>query len=594
MSIKPVIYSTQEDSGFLGELSQRIKNGNPENQAGLLLSYPTVYIHFWPGRLVQYIDKKGESKSFQKYNVYVGESNNVIARTKQHYESGEYPGTWQYILTHSKEIPQIIIVGHKYFNKSFTLDMENRLIEYMMASEHSVETLHNGRGNPQNEYYPVEEFEEVFHSVWRGLRRIKPDLFLSESSIQHSALYKASPLKKLTDEQIEAKETIIAKIYDAMESGLDGQLVFVQGEAGTGKTVLNSSIFYEILTNGEDLFGREIDCHILVNHSQQITVYEQIAKRLGLGDDIVHKPTQFINKFSSERKVDVAFVDEAHLLLTRGNQGYSGHNQLEDIIKRSRVTVVMFDEYQVLNNEEYWEPELLEKFKSIARRQHSYVGLTRQLRMQCSPSTQKWLDDFVLINRLCEFPKDDKYEVKSFDSPQALYEAICEKASKEETRLSRLVATYDWEYNGVHRPENKAFWDVEIGDWNMPWNYETRSELTSKELRQIKDLAWAEQPHTINEVGSTYTIQGFDLSYVGVILGPSVKYRNGDIIFDPSESYNTRATSRRTLSDGSKQSFGKIFIRNEVKVLLSRGVKGLYIYACDDNLREALKTIAKI
>ena len=594
MSIKPVIYSTQEDSNFLLELPDRIKNENSEDNSGLLLSYPTVYIHFWSGRSVQYVDKKGILKSFQKYNVYVGESNNVISRTKQHYESGENPENWQYILTHSREIPQIIIVGHKYFNKSFTLDMENRLIEYMMASEHSVETLHNGRGNPQNEYYPVEEFEEVFHSVWRGLRKIKPDLFLSESAIQHSALYKASPLKKLTDEQIEAKETIIAKIYDAIESNQDGQLVFVQGEAGTGKTVLNSSIFYEILTNGEELFGRGIDCHILVNHDQQITVYEQIVKRLGLGNDRVHKPSRFINKFSTEKKVDVAFVDEAHLLLTRGNQGYSGHNQLEDIMKRSRVTVVMFDEYQVLNNEEYWEPDLLEEFKSIAHRQHSYIGLSRQLRMQCSPSTRSWLDEFVLNRRLCEFFRDDKYEVKSFDSPQALYDAIYEKASKDETRLSRLVATYDWEYNGVHKPENKTFWGVEIDGWNMPWNYETKSELTSRELSQVKDLAWAEQPHTINEIGSTYTIQGFDLSYVGVILGPSVKYRNGDIIFDSSESYNTRATSRRTLSDGSKQSFGEIYIRNEVKVLLSRGVNGLYIYACDENLRKALKTIAKI
>lgn len=179
-------------------------------------------------------------------------------------------------------------------------------------------------------------------------------------------------------------------------------------------------------------------------------------------------------------------------------------------------------------------------------------------------------------------------------STQALYDAIREKANKEETRLSRLVATYDWEYNGVHRPDNKKYWSVEIDGWNMPWNYETKSELTSKELRQIKDLAWAEQPHTINEIGSTYTIQGFDLSYVGVILGPSVRYRDGDIIFDPSESCNTRATSRRTLSDGSKQSFGEIYIRNEVKVLLSRGVNGLYIYACDENLRKALKTIAKI
>lgn len=594
MSIKPIIYSTQEDSNFLIELRDRIKNENSEEQAGLLLSYPTVYIHFWPGKLVQYVDKKGISKSFQKYNVYVGESYDVISRTKKHYEDGEDPNAWQYLLIHSKDVPQIIVVGHEYFNKSFTLDMENRLIEYMMASEHSVETLHNSRGNPQNKYYPDEEFEEVFHSVWRGLRKIRPDLFLSESAIHHSALYKASPLKKLKEEQIDAKETIIAKIYDAIESNLDGQLVFVQGEAGTGKTVLNSSIFYEILTNGADLFGREIDCHILVNHDQQITVYEQIAKRLGLGDDRVHKPTQFINKFSTERKIDVAFVDEAHLLLTRGNQGYSGHNQLEDIIKRSRVTVVMFDEYQVLNSEEYWEPDLLEKFKSIAHRQNSYIGLSQQLRMLCSPSTRMWLDDFVLNKYLCEFPKDDKYEVKSFDSPQALFDAICEKASKEETRLSRLVATYDWEYNGVRSPENKAFWGVEIDGWIMPWNYETKSELTPKELRQTKNLAWAEQPHTINEVGSTYTIQGFDLSFVGVILGPSVKYKNGEIIFDPSKSFNSRATSRRTLSDGSKQSFGEIFIRNEVKVLLSRGVNGLFIYACDDNLRKALKYIAKI
>lgn len=594
MSAQPIIFSTQEDKNFLHELSDRVRKDNSEEKAGLLLSYPTVYIHFWPGKQIEYVDNHSVHHSYYKYNVYVGESNNVISRTKQHYDCGIEHGTWQYIMTHSSCVPQMIIVGHKFFNKSFTLDMENRLIEYMMASDHSVETLHNGRGNPQNEYYPVDAFEEVFHSVWRGLRKIKPDLFLSESAIQHSALYKASPLKKLTEEQIDAKETIIAKIYDAIESGLDDQLIFVQGEAGTGKTVLNSSIFYEILENGEELFGRKIDAHILVNHDQQITVYEQIAKRLGLGDNRVHKPTHFIHQFSDDNKVDVAFVDEAHLLLTRGNQGYSGSNQLEDIIKRSRVTVVMFDEYQVLNNDEYWEPDILEKFKSIAFRQHSYIGLSQQLRMQCSLSTRKWLDDFVLVNRLTEFPGDNQYEVRSFDSPMALHNAIKAKSKDVDTRLSRLVATYDWEYNGVRGPDNKKYWGVEINGWDQPWNYETLRTLSQKEKAQIRNLAWAEQPHTIDEVGSTYTIQGFDLSYVGVILGPSVKYRNGEVVFDPLESWNKKATTKRTLSDGTMESFGKIFIRNEVKVLLSRGVKGLYIYACDNELRNALKTIAKI
>ncbi len=59
-------------------------------------------------------------------------------------------------------------------------------------------------------------------------------------------------------------------------------------------------------------------------------------------------------------------------------------------------------------------------------------------------------------------------------------------------------------------------------------------------------------------------------------------------------SYNNKATRRRTLNDGSKCSFGETFIRNEVKVLLTRGVKGLFIYACDNSLRKALKTIAGV
>ena len=118
--------------------------------------------------------------------------------------------------------------------------------------------------------------------------------------------------------------------------------------------------------------------------------------------------------------------------------------------------------------------------------------------------------------------------------------------------------------------------------------------MSRREKAQLKNLAWAEQQHTINEIGSTFSIQGFDLSYVGVIIGPSVKYINGKIEFYPSESKNDKATRCRTLKDGSQASFGNIFIRNELKVLLTRGVKGLYIYACDPALRQALKDIAMI
>ena len=130
---------------------------------------------------------------------------------------------------------------------------------------------------------------------------------------------------------------------------------------------------------------------------------------------------------------------------------------------------------------------------------------------------------------------------------------------------------------------------MKIGNWSLPWNRELMKDMSPKEKKEISKKAWHEQEQTIDEVGSTFTIQGFDLSYAGVILGPSITYRNGKIKINPSKSKNERATQKRTLSDNSKKSFGEILIQHEMRVLMTRGVKGLYIYACDDELRKVLQ-----
>lgn len=589
----PIIFTTKEDPGFIDELEGRIKT---IDRSELLLDYPTVYIHYWPVGHVDYQDKAGKTHSFNRYDVYIGESNNVVSRTRQHHKDGQDQANWQYELFHSgnEAKPRFIVIGHELFNKSFTLDLENRLIEYVMSAPRGLNKIHNGRGNPQNRYYPDSEFNEVFKKVWKALQREEKDLFPPESVIFDSAIFKASPLKKLTYEQQEAKDRIIDRVLSAIRSGKDGQLVFVQGEAGTGKTVLTTSTFYELIRQGKAINnGKPLDCHLMVNHDQQCTVYEQMAKRLDLGDDVVSKPTSFINRHTPDDKVDVSFIDEGHLLFTQGKQSYTGKNQLEDIIARSRVTVIMFDEYQVLTTEEYWEPEILERFRGISEAQDNYITLSHQFRMLCADTTTEWLRRFVFDHAVDAFINDEKgYDVKSFDTPADLYEAIKKKAGSEESKLSRVVATYDWSYS--NRQKEAGYWGVRIDDFFLPWNYELERDLGTIEKRHIKKLAWAEQPQTINEIGSTFTIQGFDLSYVGVILGPSVKYRNGQIVFDPVCSKNEKATRNRTLSSGERKRFGEIFIRNEVKVLLTRGVKGLYIYAVDEELRNALKNIAKI
>ena len=232
-----------------------------EKTQEIIMNFPTVYIHNWK-----------ESGDFE---VYVGESNDVFKRTRQHYDASFNKSAWQNKLL--EKDARLFIIGHEHFNKSLTLDIENRLIHYLMSVER-VRHVHNQRGNPQNNYYPIEELDDIFRKIWRGLRKENSDLFPTESSIKDSAIYKASPLHKLTKEQENARTLIIQKVNQALRNKETKQLIFIEGEAGTGKTVLNSSTFYELYCQAEK-DNQKIDCHLLVNHDEQIIVYEQIAEK---------------------------------------------------------------------------------------------------------------------------------------------------------------------------------------------------------------------------------------------------------------------------------------------------------------------------
>ena len=575
--IKPIVKKINDNMQGWKNFQDSLLQDSSNKEKDILLQFPTVYIHNW--------------KDTNDYEVYIGESNNIIQRTKQHYETGVDASKWQHQLL--SQDASLYIIGHEHFNKSMTLDIENRLMLYMMSVER-VRKIHNLRGNPQSRYYPDSEMDDIFRMVWERLRRDNKELFPSESSIKDSAVFKASPLHKLTEEQEQVKTRIVQKVFEALQTGKEKQLIFIEGEAGTGKTVLNSSTFYEIFASAEEQEMEPLKCYMMVNHDEQITVYEQIAQKLGLTErygEVVCKPTSFINHHTADDPIDVAFIDEAHLLLTQGKQSYQGENQLKDIIKRARVTVVMFDENQILTTEQYWEAQVLERYRELAKQQDNYFELKNQLRIRASEEVVDWIDDFTQRRQVSKIPKNQGgYEIKIFNNPFELESALKGKASNEKHRLSRLIATYDWEYSSKSSPGARLskYWEVMIGQWHKPWNRELDQELDRKAKKINKTLSWAEQPQTIGEVGSTFTIQGFDLNYAGVILGPSVKYRNGEIVFDPSSSCNAKAIRNRTLSDGSKQKFGETLIQHEVRVLMTRGVEGLYIYACDKELREAL------
>ena len=571
----PIVREIEYSNNSLVNLKSQLKSSEHKNDMKLLFDYPVVYI-------------VNDNKNDQ-FSVYVGETADIIRRTSQHLTDDikkENRDDWRDFATSSTT--KMFIIGHNHFNKSLTLDIENRLMLYL-SSVGKVIRVQNRKENPQNEYYTSNELDSIFSKVWRSLRKRNQSLFPIESIVRNSAIFKASPFHKLTEEQIEAKNTIINKIIASISKGQEGTLILVKGEAGAGKTVLMSSLVDDLLNSEDISFIKDNNyINLVVNHNNQLSVYKEIERKLNWNSgstlEVAMKPTQFLNALRKEKiKAGVVIVDEGHLLLTAKNQAYLGGNHLIDLLAQSKVVVLVYDDKQIMNKSQIWTDNTFFELEHEANLEGNLIELRNQMRIKANPETVNWIRSIIDDCEIKKLTKDKQYDIRIFDSPFELQKAIKLKNKDQKLGISRLVATYDWPYVEEKKKQDRPKWFVEIGDWKAPWNQQIKPE------KKDAKLSWIEQPQTIDEIGSTFTVQGFDLNYAGVIIGPSVKYRNGKIMFDISESKNKGAVQNRKLENGEMKNFGEDLLKNELNVLLTRGVNGLYIYAVDEELQEALK-----
>jgi hypothetical protein len=582
--LKPVIEEVKYESGSLDTLQETLKISFRDENKMLLFEYPTIYIV--------------NDKNSDGYSVYVGETTDIVRRTNQHL--GEIREDWAKFS--KSNTTKMFVIGHHHFNKSLTLDIENRLMLYLLSVD-NVSNVQNRRGNPQNKYYTSNELDEIFTNIWSSLNKKNKYLFPAESIVRNSAIFKSSPFHKLTNEQLKAKNEIIFKITSALSKNEFGTLILVKGEAGAGKTVLMSSLIDDLLNSDDTDFLRENNAiNLVVNHDDQLSVYKEIEKKLewksGSTLDVAMKPTQFLNALKKQdANAGIVVIDEGHLLLTAKNQAYQGGNHLKDILSKSKVVVLVYDDNQIMNKSQIWVDDSFLTLQHQARLSGNLIELNNQMRIKASESTISWIRNIIDKREITKLKEDNNYDIQIFNSPKELQDAIKLKDENRHLGISRLIATYDWEYSSQSKPvekykdsykyrykdEYKNYWCVEIDGWLCPWNRELSRD------RKNSKLSWIEQPQTIDEVGSTFTVQGFDLNYAGVIIGPSVKYRDGKIKFDISASKNKGAVQNRKLENGEMKNFGEDLLKNELNVLLTRGVNGLYIYAVDEELQAALK-----
>lgn len=397
--------------------------------------------------------------------------------------------------------------------------------------------------------------------------RIRPSKELADSL---SSLMRGNREFIMIDDQKVAYETAL----DVTEMGRsDGkQVLIVEGGPGSGKSVIGINLLVELTQRGcvtqyvtRNQAPREVFKARLTG-TQKKTRIDNLFK--GSGAYIEAQPDTF----------DALVVDEAHRLNEKsGYYGNQGENQISEIIRAARTSIFFIDEAQQVT----WRD--IGSVEEIKRRAHEEGAtvhravLKSQFRCNGSDGYLAWLDHVLQIR---ETPQEDlegiNYRVEVVDSPNELREKIV--AINNSGRKARLVAGYCWDW--VSKKHDKEARDIRFDDHDfaMQWNLDDDGGL------------WLEKEHSIDQIGCIHTAQGLELNTVGVIIGPDLIVRDGQVITRPEERAGTDQslkgykTARRQNRAAADQKADRI-IRNTYRTLMSRGLYGCLIWCTDEETR---------
>lgn len=362
----------------------------------------------------------------------------------------------------------------------------------------------------------------------------------------------------------------------------DTSVAIIEGAAGTGKSVLLTELFRRLQRGTKQVDSSYAGTHnvFTVNHPELLKVYQGMTAKIPeLRQKDYMRPTSLINQLDkTNSQADIVVIDEGHLLLSKSEPyiKFTQDNQLAEIIKRAKVVVAVFDFDQVMQSKMMWTEELLSKQLEGSHIQR--LNLDYQHRVQAPAEVQDWLNQLGQ-GELHHVPIDtDGYDIKLLDSAGEMFELIKEK--DQSNGLSRIVAT-----TGFPR-RNLTEHNVYLDTFDQPWDeYDPQK------------TPWAERPESINEVGSIYTVQGFDLNYVGVILSPAYEYNaDTDSIIVNTNKVTHREIYKKRSDVTDQQEIARLeqaYMMNTLHVLITRGIKGLYLTAADDALRKRLQELRR-
>jgi DUF2075 family protein len=389
----------------------------------------------------------------------------------------------------------------------------------------------------------------------------------SKKLLDHvSAVIKGRQEYVLLDEQ----QVVFNAVLGLLRSGYHDKqktVVLVKGGPGTGKTIIALNLMAALSGEGYN-----------VRHATGSRAFTGNLKKI-LGFRAGEQFSFFNNYVSTEYNcVDVLLCDEAHRLRPTSNHRFqrvkSNKRQVDELVFSSKVAVFFIDDLQVVRPGEVGSCELIRSAAETAGAVLQEFELDGQFRCAGSEEFIRWVDATLEIaNDELLWGSDGQFDFRIFDSVEEMAEAVRSKANGGYS--ARLVAGFCWPWSD---PDSSGHLvdDVKLDGFSMPWN--AKPDAGKLAVGIPKSNFWASDPEGINQVGCVYTAQGFEFDYVGVIFGKDLVYSNGWI-------GNRKLSEDSVVKKAPEAEFVNL-VKHTYRVLLTRGMKGCYVFFEDPKTRD--------
>jgi uncharacterized protein len=364
----------------------------------------------------------------------------------------------------------------------------------------------------------------------------------------------------------------------SMATSKKKRVLIVQGGPGTGKSVVAVNLLVELSRRGK-----------LVQYTTKNSAPREVFKSKLAG---TLKRTRIDNLFKNSGfyldcengELDAVVVDEAHRLTTKsGLYKNLGENQVKEIIQASKLSVFFLDESQRVTLNDIGSVQEITKWADLLGAEVSELELPSQFRCNGEDGYIAWLDNTLQVRPTANDSLDGiKYDFKVFRNPNDLRDAIFEK--NKTRKRSRLVAGYCWDWESKKNP---SYMDIQFKEhgFAMQWNLNDDGNL------------WLVKEGSENQIGCIHTCQGLELDYVGVIVGPDFKFRQGKVITNPGARSKNDSSIKGIKklaeeSPGYAKQQADLIIKNTYRTLMTRGMKGCYVWATDEETNMVFRELA--